>query len=240
MFLGKLWNKISSIWKRDVNVYFISGMCYNCKVFDKLVLPKDYKKKYIEWLIPRLDESLTNYTKRMAQSIDTRHPFVLVGYSFGAVIVQDMNNFLLPQKTIIISSFKNESEIPTLFKFAGKTKTIEHTPIKFFSSTQFITNTFNKFVYDMPTSEIEEYMTVVDPIYIKWAAMQITNWIPKSKCSHLYHIHGTKDQIFTSEKIKNAYMVKDGDHLMVLKKADEVNRILAKILNKKNNNGRRL
>ena len=92
-----LWRRLSSLvnwlWKKeaeDITVYFISGMCYNCKVFDKLRLPKGYKKAYIEWFIPSPDESLSEYAHKMAKTIDTSRPFILIGYSFGAVIMQEM------------------------------------------------------------------------------------------------------------------------------------------------------
>ena len=100
-----LWRRLSSLvnwlWKKeaeDITVYFISGMCYNCKVFDKLRLPKGYKKAYIEWFIPSPDESLSEYAHKMAKTIDTSRPFILIGYSFGAVIMQEMTLFLKPEK----------------------------------------------------------------------------------------------------------------------------------------------
>ncbi len=106
-----IWNRLSSLvnWfrKKDVkniDVYFISGMCYNCKVFDKLRLPKGYRKVYIEWYIPRPDESLSEYARTMAKVIDTSSPFILIGYSFGAVVMQEMTLFLKPEKCVIISS----------------------------------------------------------------------------------------------------------------------------------------
>ena len=108
-----IWERLSSLvsWFRkkevkEMNVYFISGMCYNCKVFDKLRLPKGYKKVYIEWSIPRSDESLSEYARIMAKVIDTSSPFILIGYSFGAVVMQEMTLFLKPAKCVIISSFK--------------------------------------------------------------------------------------------------------------------------------------
>ena len=111
-----LWRRLSSLvnwlWKKeaeDITVYFISGMCYNCKVFDKLRLPKGYKKAYIEWFIPSPDESLSEYAHKMAKTIDTSRPFILIGYSFGAVIMQEMTLFLKPEKCVIISSFKSSS-----------------------------------------------------------------------------------------------------------------------------------
>jgi hypothetical protein len=214
----------------EINVYFISGMCYNCKVFDKLKLPKGYKKVYIEWHIPRMDESLNEYAEEMAQNINKSRPFVLVGYSFGAVIIQEMNLFLTPIKSIIISSFKNKSEVPTLFRAVRFSNLTEKIPKSLYSSTEFITNAFNRFVYNIPTQEISGIMTYTDPVYIKWAIKQITEWVPENKFKHLYHIHGTEDQIFPYEYIKDAFPVEDGDHLMVMKKADVVSSILGGIL----------
>ncbi|SBV92395.1 conserved hypothetical protein [uncultured Dysgonomonas sp.] len=54
--------------------------------------------------------------------------------------------------------------------------------------------------------------------------------MPENKCKHLYHIHGTEDQIFSYEHIRNAFPVEGGDHLMVVKKADAISTILSGIL----------
>jgi hypothetical protein len=227
----RLWKIVKQLWKKeDTNVYFISGMCYNCSVFDKIKLPKGFAKKYIEWHIPRIGESLDEYAHTMAQTIDTSRPFILAGYSFGAVIMQEMNKFLTPIKSIIISSFKSEAEIPTLFKAVRRSNLTEYVPMTVYSSTEFITETFNRLIYHMPTSELAQYMTVTDPVYVKWAVKQITEWTPSAPAGHLYHIHGTIDQIFPFEHIHNAFPVEGGDHLMVLKKADTVSLILGGIL----------
>ena len=102
-----IWNRLSSLvnWfrKKDVkniDVYFISGMCYNCKVFDKLRLPKGYRKVYIEWYIPRPDESLSEYARTMAKVIDTSSPFILIGYSFGAVVMQEMTLLFFSRQSV--------------------------------------------------------------------------------------------------------------------------------------------
>lgn len=228
--IKRLWKKIGHVWNPEINVYFISGMCYNCSVFDKLKLPKGFRKVYIEWHIPHENESLAEYTREMAKDIDISRPFVLVGYSFGAVIIQEMSKFLKPIKSIIISSFKSEEEIPTLFRAVKMTNMVERIPMRIYSSTEFVTNAFNRFVYNMPTVELSDVMTYTYPMYIKWAVKQITEWKPADKFKHLYHIHGTLDQIFPYELIKNAFPIKDGDHLMVLKKADAVSAILGGIL----------
>ena len=166
----------------------------------------------------------------MAERINTRKPFYLVGYSFGAVIMQEMNSFLSPEKNIIISSMKSEKEIPATFRLARTINFAENLPTRIYASTGFITNIFTRFVYSMPASLLKEYMTFLDPVYIKWSIHHITNWVPKQKIKNLYHIHGTKDQIFPFEQIENAYTVIDGDHMMVITRAEEVSKIIRDIL----------
>lgn len=213
-----------------VNIYFISGMCYNCKVFDSLTLPKGYVRHYIEWYIPRTGESLSEYAHTMAAQIDTSRPFVLVGYSFGAVIMQEMTRFLHPVKCIVISSFKNRNEIPRLFEVVRKTRLAEYLPDKLFQATEFVTSAFNRFFFHSSNEEVAEYMTHTDPAYMKWAVDQITRWIPDNRYDPLYHIHGTADQIFPYNQIEDAIPVEDGDHLMVVKKAAVISSLLGSVL----------
>jgi len=216
---------------KQANVYFISGMCYNCTVFDNLKLPGGYEKKYLEWYTPHPDEALPAYAVRMAAEIDRSKPFVLVGYSFGAVVMQEMNKFLKPEKSIIISSFKSADEVPALFKAVKKTRIAEKMSMKFYSSTEFITEAFNRLIYHSSNEELARFMTVTDPVYIKWAVVQITDWIPRNTSrGRLYHIHGTDDQIFPFDHLKEVFPVEGGDHLMVFKKADVVSPIIDAIL----------
>lgn len=141
--------------------------------------------------------------------------------------------FLKPEKCVIISSFKSKREIPILFQAVRKVNLMEFMPKRLFSSTDFITNAFNRLVYNASNSDLAEYMTVTDPVYIKWAVEQITDWVPDNKSEHLYHIHGTADQIFPYDRLENVFPVEGGDHLMVVKKADTVSSILDIILLKK-------
>lgn len=228
---SRLWKSISGKKKtKEINVYFISGMCYNCTVFDQLKLPKGFNKVYIEWIIPEAKESIKEYTHRMASTIDISQPFILIGYSFGGVIVQEMNEFLKPLKTVIISSFKKTEETPTMFKAVRRANLWERIPERLYNSTEFITEVFNRFIYNVHNDELASYMTVTNPAYVKWAVTQITEWIPILNIPRLYHIHGTKDQIFPFEIIHNAFPVEGGDHLMVFKKADVISLILGSIL----------
>lgn len=219
---------------RVTNVYFISGMCNNCSVFSGIKLPEGFKKHYIEWIIPKGDETLEEYARMMAKPIDQSKPFVLIGYSFGGNIIQEMNKFLCPEKNIVISSMTTQKEIPTLFEVARSIHFAEHVPDRLLAATEFITKVFTKFIYEMPTDKVAKYMIYTEPVYLKWAIYQITNWKPVEQCRNIYHIHGTKDQIFPYEQMSDeVYTVKGGDHLMVMERAKEVSDIIGYILTKK-------
>jgi hypothetical protein len=82
----------------------------------------------------------------------------------------------------------------------------------------------------MSDEEIERCVTCISPEYIRWAVYQITHWIPTTECKNLYHIHGTKDQTFPYKQIENSFTIEGGDHLMVMKKAEEVSKVLNEIL----------
>ena len=228
--LHRAWRFVKRTLGKITDVYFISGMCYNCSVFDDIELPKGYKKKYIEWLIPHAEESLEAYAHRMSESINTKRKFILVGYSLGGVVAEEIAYQLHPKKIVLISTMKDEKEIPSLFHMAAKVNFANNIPMRMYKQTDFMIKLFNRYVYNLPTSALEGYMTVTDPIYIKWALHQITHWKPKRKLSSLYHIHGTKDQIFPHEQIINPISIKGGDHLMVIKRAKEISEILKSIM----------
>jgi predicted esterase YcpF (UPF0227 family) len=59
----------------------------------------------LEWEIPLDNESLTHYAKRISEKIKHENP-VLIGVSFGGILVQEMSKHLNAHKVLIISSVK--------------------------------------------------------------------------------------------------------------------------------------
>ncbi len=213
-----------------MNVYFISGMCVNCKVFDCIELPPGFERKYMEWRVPAGNESLEEYARTLAEEIDSERLFMLVGYSLGGIVMQEMNKFMRPRRNILISSIKSKEEIPALFRIAKASHIPEYIPKELYVPHKNLSGLFIRLVYDMSVEEILRYVSCTSPEYMKWATCRITTWEPQVLCENLYHIHGTKDQIFPYRLIKDAYTIEGGDHLMVIKRADEVSRIFWEIL----------
>jgi alpha-beta hydrolase superfamily lysophospholipase len=231
-----------------MKVYFIPGLGAKCRCFKFIELPKGFEKVYIEWHLPEKNDSLRAYVQKMAENIDQSEPFILVGYSFGGVIVQEMNKFMKPEKTILIASMKDSIQIPGLFKILKKMKFATWFPMKFFTGKKMLSYAFMRSVYfsiKHPKNQkkslikLDEFMVDLNSDYFKWSIEQIINWLPDKECDKIFQIHGTKDIIFPFKKIHNSYLrtknqgleiVEKGSHLLVLELPKKVNKALEKIL----------
>jgi len=77
---------------------------------------------------------------------------------------------------------------------------------------------------------VYSYVTNIDPKFIRWSLNVIVNWSNKERLHNLVHIHGSNDHLLPCKYVKANYVVEKGGHLMVMNKADEVNRILKEVL----------
>jgi hypothetical protein len=93
----------------------------------------------LEWEIPRQRETLHSYAKRMASKIEEEN-VVLVGVSFGGVLVQEMAPFLKVRKLIIISSVKTNLEVPLRMKIAKSTKAYKLVPTALLQNIEVLSN----------------------------------------------------------------------------------------------------
>ena len=98
------------------------GMAANCQIFENIKLDSElYSLNYLEWLEPKKLETLENYTKRLCVRITHKNP-ILIGVSFGGIIVQEIAKQIPCEKVIIISSVKDPSEFPPRIQWAKKYK----------------------------------------------------------------------------------------------------------------------
>ena len=103
-----------------IPVYMMPGLAASTAIFERIKLPEaNFEIHLLEWEIPLEKESLLNYAKRIAEKIIHPNP-VLIGVSFGGILVQEMARFIKVRKVIIISSVKSNLEFPRRFKL-GKT-----------------------------------------------------------------------------------------------------------------------
>src|SRR5689334_14169109 len=96
------------------NVYFISGLGADKRAFSFLDL-SFCNPVFIEWIEPVEKETLKEYAIRLRSLIPDNDP-IIVGVSFGGMLVTEMAKKDLNVKGIVISSSKTRKEFPVILR----------------------------------------------------------------------------------------------------------------------------
>ena len=100
----------------SIHIYCMPGMAASPKIFEFLNFPKPFKIHLLSWIPPYKNEPIKKYAKRMCKSILHEKP-VLLGVSFGGVLVQEMAKYISVRNIIIISSIKNKMELTIILDY---------------------------------------------------------------------------------------------------------------------------
>jgi hypothetical protein len=214
-----------------IHVYFMPGMAANSSIFERIHLPiETFEMHLLEWVLPDKNESLKEYAKRMAKNIKHEN-VVLVGVSFGGILVQEMKPFVNPKMVIIISSIKSNAELSRQMKVAKSTKAYKLIPTKLFENIEFLAKfTYGSSVLKQKLKLYEKFLSVRDKSYLDWAIEQIINWNRTIIDNEIIHIHGDADEVFPIKSIRKSIRVKGGTHIMIITKYRWFNQNLPKIM----------
>lgn len=211
------------------SVFFMPGMAANSKIFEFIKLPKNFKLHYLEWYQPEANDDLSSYVNRLSKKIHGQN-IILVGQSFGGIIVQEISKIINVKKVVIVSSVKSRHELPLMMQLSKKTKAYKLLPLNWIDDFEsLVTFVFGPMIKKR-ISLYRKYLSFRDENYLKWAIHQIVNWEQNKPDKNTIHIHGTHDLVFPSIYIKNAIFVKGGNHAMILRKASWFNENLPKLI----------
>ncbi|PQJ32715.1 alpha/beta hydrolase [Nonlabens arenilitoris] len=198
-----------------IPVYFMPGMAASQLIFENIKLPPDqFTMHFMHWNIPEKNESLQNYVTRLLEQIQHKNP-VVIGVSFGGIVVQEIAKQIKVHKTIIISSAKTNQEFPRRMHFSKATRLHKVVPTRLFENME----TLIKYSFGIAPKKLElykKYLSVNDRRYLNWALDTIINWNQQELPENVVHIHGDKDPIFPIKYITNAIIVPDGTHIMII------------------------
>ncbi len=213
-----------------IHVYFMPGMAANPSIFDNIGLPESqFQMHKLCWFIPLEDESLGEYALRMTKNIKHEN-VVLLGVSFGGILVQEMSKHIKLRKLIVVSSVKTKHELPKRMKVLRATKAYKLLPTQLMSNIDLLA----KYAFgNTITKRIElykKYLSVNDKRYLDWAIEQVINWNQEEAMSQVIHVHGEKDAVFPCANVKECIVVKGGTHIMIINKYKWFNENLPQLI----------
>ena len=159
----------------EIAVYCMPGMAASPKIFEYIHLPKPYKLHLLSWILPMKEESLSAYAKRMSERVSAVDS-VLIGVSFGGVLVQEMAKHIQVRKVIIVSSIKSRNELPLPIKMARTTNAHKLLP------TQWINNldALALFAFWKGIQKrlklYQKYLSERNPDYLDWSIDTLVHW----------------------------------------------------------------
>ena len=218
-----------------MNVYFLSGLGADKRVFRFLKLDDSIQTTYVDWILPEKNEPLNRYAERISGIIDTSRPFILVGLSFGGMMAIEMVKYIQPEKIILISSIASHHEMPLYFKIAGMLKLNMLVPSFMYTKLNFLAS----WVFGVKDKKdkilLKEIMAISDIRFTRWAIDKILNWKTDKPEIKIVRIHGSKDKLFPARKLNADYVIKKGGHFMIVRNANEISAILNAEIAKSNN-----
>ena len=218
------------MYQSIIHVYLMPGMAASPKIFEYIKLPENqFQIHYLEWLIPIENESLTDYAIRLSKLIQ-HHDVVLIGVSFGGVIVQEISKYVSIRKLIIISSIKSVYELPKHMQLAKMTMAYKLLPIQLVGNIDIIA----KYAFGKNVAKrlelYKKYLSVNDGHYLSWAIKNMVCWNQEAPHPNIVHIHGDMDTVFPIKNIKDCITIKNGSHIMILNKYRWFNENLPSII----------
>lgn len=213
-----------------IHVYCMPGLAANPTIFERIELPKEkFQIHWLDWLLPKKKESLQDYSRRMCERVKHENP-VLIGVSFGGLVVQEMSRFCKPLRVIIISSVKTRDELPRRMRLARITGLFKVLPT---SLARHVDAFENVAVGDFAKKRVQlykKYLSITDTRYLDWAIEKMVCWERETPLEGVVHIHGDKDEILPFKYIKGCIVVEGGTHIMILNRFRWFNEHLEEII----------
>lgn len=214
-----------------IPIYFMPGLAASSTIFENIDLPKDqFEMYFLEWFLPNDKESIESYALRMTEKISQENS-VLIGVSFGGILVQEMAKLIKTRKVIIISSVKSNEEFPPRLKIAGMTRAYKLLPTQLLSNIELLVKyAFGNNIVAKRLKLYEKYLSVRDKKYLDWAIENVLTWSQKKADANVIHIHGDADEVFPIKHIQNSIVIKGGTHIMIINKFKWLNENLPKLI----------
>lgn len=208
------------------------GMAANPTIFKHIKLPEDqFEQHLLEWFVPEKGMSLSEYALCMLKEIKHENP-ILIGVSFGGLLIQEMANHITTRKVVVVSSVTHESQLPKRMLFAKYTKLHKLLPTGLVNNVELLAKYAFGETVNKRLELYEEYLSIKDKYYLDWSLDQIVNWKQSTTLKNMVHIHGEKDSVFPIANIEHCIRVKNGTHTMIIHRAKWFNENLPAIISK--------
>ncbi len=201
-------------------VYCLGGLITDKQVF-KNIEAEGIELVYIPYTIPKKNESLEVYAKRLFEQIHLPKDYQLLGVSFGGLIAREFSKLQKPEKLYLVSGIY---KVPVKFRLVFFLKLHKLFPRFLIRSSNLLTQFLFGVKRKKDRDRIKNMLTLKNIDFIQWALGQIIKGnyedIPEA-----IKIHGTHDRMSPSP-LHTDYPISNGTHFIMANRTDEITQIL--------------
>ncbi len=219
-------NKPTQKVNNNCRIFLFTGLGADQNAFSQLKISESHIAIQVKWLPANSKENLNHYCKRLIQHYNILTSDILIGLSFGGIVVTEISKQLHVKLSILISSASTRQELPLFFSIAGLLnldKLISQGLLNQPSS-------FKYYLFGLKTQNqkqlFDKIVSASDKVFVRWAIHQITHWKNRTRPPKLYKIHGTADRIIPIHKSSTDFIIEGGSHFMTWENADEISGII--------------
>lgn len=215
-----------------MKVYCLTGLGADSSVFELLEI--SHPKVCIEWETSYKWESMTEYAKRLCDQVDNSEPFVLLGVSFGGMLAVEMNKFIQPEKTILVTSLARRSEFPLWVRWIAKTNVNRILPAFVFSSHPKSLILFFGIKSERGKKLVTRIAKKSDRVLTQLSIDKVLNWKNEWLPDNLIRINAKNDRLLPAPKNTNSLTIDEAGHFAIVENADEISRHVEELLSELN------
>jgi esterase/lipase len=208
------------------NIFVLSGLGADERIFYKLNFGINNNVTHLPWITALPNEPFEAYAKRIAADIPGKENVIVIGLSFGGMVAAEIARQLPCKQVILISSAKDGSEIPRLYKLAGKIGLLKIVNASLLKKMNLVSNKLFSTRATVDKKLVQSMIQKADTSFLNWAVNTIVKLPSKTSPANLVHIHGTNDRILPYKNINATHTIKAGKHLMLVNNSAELQQYL--------------
>jgi len=203
------------------SIYLMPGLAANPGIFEYLQFPKEYEIVPMHFIIPLKEEPLASYVERLIKQQITHKNPILLGVSFGGMIVQEISKKISVKKLILISTVKTHNELSPFYTKALQFKLYRFFPSRAFAYIDLLEKISFPSHFKQKMKLYKKYMDKLPKEYLDWAIKSFLYWEQKDFPQVPFiHIHGNKDKVFPIKYIQEpVHILENGRHDMIIFRA---------------------
>jgi pimeloyl-ACP methyl ester carboxylesterase len=215
-----------------LRIIFFTGL--GCD--ERMVAPHraiDAEIDFVPWIEPLKDESLAEYSARLAERIDFSKPFYLAGISLGGMVAQEIARQIArrhkPLGLILLSTCRDRTGIDWARRFAGRMAAAS--PLWFIHIAKTLVPHMRQLfgIYEAEDVALfDAMMAATSDELIAWSLRAVVDWpgVPRLDVPTL-QVHGERDHVLPLKKAGPVdVVIEAAGHAVTVSHSGEVNAIV--------------